>query len=242
MKKVNVTSTSSIDHQQGIHRGRFNPISFKGVLSVVLMLLSLNAACIGSTGSYHQAMKDNLLAMDKAANLVDKQAVANAFERIAYSEKDKWLPYYYAGMVYTMMSFETADTKTKDRYAEKANDLIKVARGIAPEESEIFVLQALTCYAMIQVDPMGRGMTYMNKANEALGKAEQLNADNPRIYFLRGQTLLNMPAEFGGGVEAALPVLKLAKEKYQLHSPVDDIHPDWGKEDVNKILDQLNAG
>lgn len=42
----------------------------------------------------------------------------------------------------------------------------------------------------------------------SLAKAETLNGDNPRIYLLRGTSLLYTPEQFGGGKKAASQSLK----------------------------------
>ena len=140
------------------------------------------------------------------------------------------------------MSMQEPDGELKDLYAEKAETAITSGLEIKPDESELYVLKAFTYYAMIQVDPMARGMEYMGLAEGALAKAEELNPDNPRIYFLRGQTAYNMPVEFGGGAQAALPMLKQAKEQYDNEVIADDIQPRWGKEEINRMLEQIKAG
>jgi hypothetical protein len=79
-------------------------------------------------------------------------------------------------------------------------------------------------------------MQYSIKANEAFAKAEAINPDNPRIYFLQGQNLLYTPEAFGGGVEAACPLLRKALEKYNTFVPASDYSPDWGKESTDKLV------
>lgn len=209
---------------------------------IVTILLTASVTCLAGNDTYVSKMLETLQAMDQCLTVEDYQKVANTFEIIAEAEKDKWLPYYYCALTYGLMSMQADDGEIKDLYAGKAQAAINSGLEIQPEESELYVLQAFTCYAMIQVNPMERGMQYMGLADQALAKAEELNSDNPRIYFLRGQTAYHMPPEYGGGSQAALPLLKQAKEKYDKMIFSDELSPNWGEEEINRLLEQITAG
>ena len=59
---------------------------------------------------------------------------------------------------------------------------------------------------------------------------------NPRPYFLKGQGLVYTPKQFGGGCKTAKPVLETAMGKYSGFKPASDINPDWGKPQVENLL------
>ena len=86
----------------------------------------------------------------------------------------------------------------------------------------------------ITVDPIARGMEHMPKMNAVLDKAIALNPENPRSYYLRAITLLNMPEQFGGGAEVARPHFETAKEKFDKFEPKSPLYPNWGKE-INEM-------
>jgi len=209
---------------------------------IVSILLLGSVALATISAQYVSKMTETLLAMDQCQTIDDYQKIANTFEIIAAAENDKWLPFYYCAFNYALMSMQEADSDLKDLYAEKAQSAITSGLEIQPDESELYVLQAFVYYAMIQVDPMARGMEYVGLADGALSKAQELNPDNPRIYFLQGQTAFHMPAEFGGGAQAALPILKIAKEKYDNEANTDELHPKWGKEEISQMLEQIATG
>jgi len=209
---------------------------------IVSILLLSTAALTAVNAQYVSKMNETLESMDQCQTLEDYQKVANTFEIIAAAEQDKWLPHYYCSLIYGMMSMQATDSDQKDLYADKSQSAIKSGLAISPDESEFYVLKAFAYYASIQVDPMTRGMEYMGLADGALAKAEELNPDNPRIYFLRGQAAYNMPVEFGGGAQAALPILKTAKEKYDNEDIKDELQPKWGREDINQMLEQIATG
>ncbi|HKL33443.1 MAG TPA: tetratricopeptide repeat protein, partial [Tangfeifania sp.] len=133
-----------------------------------------------------------------------------------------------------VMSYIDQNVDKKDPYLDKAQQFLDKAFKIAPRESELFALQAFLYPSRITVDPMARGMEYMGKMNAALDKAIELNPENPRSYYLRAITLLNMPEQFGGGAKVARPLFETAKEKFDKFEPASPIHPDWGKE-INEM-------
>ena len=46
-------------------------------------------------GKYEKAMKNNLSKIDGAKDVGSMLDVANGFERIAFAEKDKWIPFLH---------------------------------------------------------------------------------------------------------------------------------------------------
>jgi hypothetical protein len=164
---------------------------------------------------------------------------ANQFERIARAEQERWLPYYYSAYSLVLLSFEESDGEQKDLLLDRAQQNLDQALELKPDESEIYVLQAFLYPSRILVDPMGRGMLYMEKMFAALEKARTLDEDNPRIYFLEGVNTLNLPPAMGGGPEAALPILLEARKKFQEFECKDPLWPTWGEETTLAELEKL---
>ncbi|WP_372949900.1 hypothetical protein [Mariniphaga sp.] len=204
------------------------------ILFTVLFLLAQ-----GQESQYQKAMQKALDELNKSSVADDFISVANSFERISQTETAEWLPLYYAAYAYVVTSFEIEDVNQKEQYLDKAQQFLDKAFEIAPEESELFALQAFLYPGKIMVDPMTRGPEYMGKIYEALDKAIQLNPENPRPYFLRAITTLNMPPEFGGGPAVAKPIFEIAKEKFESFQPSTPISPNWGKEINEMELEKL---
>lgn len=205
----------------------------KIVLTSIIILASI--LTYAGEKEYMEAMGKNLQEMAKAKTSTDFIAVANSFERIAEASPDKWLPNYYVAYSYINMVFAEGSTEDIDKTLDKAEAFLKKARELSPNNSEIEVLQGWIYQGRIQVDPMGRGMSYSQKAAESFGKAKNLSPDNPRIYFLTGQNVLHTPEMFGGGQEAACPYFLEAEEKYEAFTPETAISPNWGKEYTTKL-------
>lgn len=204
------------------------------------VLLSLFLSVSYAQGNkYDQAMHNALEKLNRAATISELTDAANIFERIAQTETGEWLPLYHAAHAWLIMGFTEQDLSKKDSCYDKAQLLLDRAFRIAPDESELYSLQAFIYPGKITVDPMGRGPVMVGKMNEAIDKAIRLNPENPRSYYLRAVTLLNMPQAFGGGKAVAKPIFETAKQKFDHFKPKSSIWPNWGKEMNEEELSKL---
>ncbi|MGW8317391.1 MAG: hypothetical protein ACWGNV_17475, partial [Bacteroidales bacterium] len=177
--------------------------------------------------------------MNEVTGIEETVRCANMFERIGRVEKDKWMPYYYAAYALVVLSYDVGDMTERDEILDIAQGLLDSAMYRAPDESEIYVLQAFLYPSRILVDPTGRGMIYVEKIFQSIEKAKILNPDNPRTYFLEAVNRLNMPPSIGGGPEVAKPIFEMAAQKYQAFQTDDPLWPTWGKEENRIELEKL---
>jgi tetratricopeptide (TPR) repeat protein len=208
-------------------------------LLVFLVAFALPALTFGQPDRYQQSMLRAIERMNNASSINEHQDAANMFERIAQAEKSEWLPLYHAGHTYVVIAIEEQDLMAKDRYLDRAQEFVDRALKIAPDESELFALQAFIYPIRMSIDPMVRGMELFDRMNAALDRAIRLNPDNPRGHFLRAVTTLNIPEAFGGGPSAAKPIFLTAKEKFDNFKPESPLWPDWGKEHNEEELGKL---
>jgi len=208
---------------------------FTGLLVAFVFVAS------GQDEKYTNAMNSAIAGINQSQTNAGLMDAANQFERIGISEKDKWLPFYYASYAYIVASYQEQDLAKKDQYLDKAQQLLDNAFELSGKESELFALQAFLYPSRIIADPMARGVECLGKMNWSLDKAIELNPENPRSYYLRAITLLNMPEAFGGGAEVARPHFEKAKEKFDLFTPESALSPNWGKELNEAELGKLNS-
>jgi len=209
----------------------------------ILIIISFLAIAINSNAqdkNYESAMLGNLELLDQARSQEDYLKCASRFERVAAAEKSLWLPYYYAAYSLVVMSFDEGDGAKKDLILDRAQGLLDKALVLQPEESELHVLQAFLYPSRILVDPMSRGMQYMELIYETLEKAKASNPENPRIYFLEGVNKANLPPSMGGGPEVARPILELALAKFEAFEAKNSLWPQWGEEAVKAELNKLH--
>jgi hypothetical protein len=210
----------------------------KSTLSLLLAFLLLVPAL--PQDKYEAGMKSNLAKMDECKTPNDYLKIANGFERIASAEKDKWLPYYYAALSSVLASYVDSSKTTKDIYLDKAEKFLNKADSLMQDNSEIYTLKGMLAQARMQVDPMNRWQKYGAEANNNFAKAMQADTLNPRPEYLIGVGLFYTPQQFGGGPNAAKPVLEKSLMKFEQFIPENDLMPKWGRNQVEEYLKQIN--
>jgi len=212
----------------------------KIILTIIICYFTV-ASLIADDSKYEKAMKENLSKIDSAMNVSSMLDAANGFERIAFAEKDKWLPYYYSSFMLTLASFTDTTADNKDDYLDKADNFINIADSLEEDESEIYVLKGMIAQARLQVDPMNRWIKYGPIANNNFTKAMKLDTLNPRPEYLQGVSLYYTPEQFGGGPAPAKRLLEKSLDKYNQFVPDNDLMPNWGREMTEQMLEQINA-
>ncbi|TNE54827.1 MAG: hypothetical protein EP338_05775 [Bacteroidetes bacterium] len=206
----------------------------KKYLTIFLMML-LGAGSV--IAQYEDGMKAAMKQMDDAKTSEELMQASAFFERIANAEQSKWLPYYYAALCNNLAGWRD-DQLDKDQLAGKSIQLLEKAEQLSPNNCELFCLRNLIFNSQMMVNPRNRWQTYGTKASEALESAKKADPNNPRPYFLEGQSKFNTPAMFGGGKKAAEPILQKAVELFGSYAPESDLHPNWGKSDAEELLNK----
>lgn len=211
----------------------------KIILSIAIV--SISTLLFAQSEKFTEAMKKNLAALDTSfRNPVNLLTVANNFERIAAAEKNQWLPYYYAAFCQVNYGFMEKDKSKVDGFADKATALIAQADSLSPNNSEISCIKSMIASCHMMVDPMNRYMEYGPESNDNMEAAMQQDPTNPRPYYLKGQGLKYTPEQFGGGCKTAKPVLQTALEKYDTFKPASELHPNWGKLQVEQVVKECS--
>ena len=201
------------------------------------LFISLSLFSFSQSEKFIAAMKNNIAAIDTSfrspASLL---SLANSFERIAASEKNQWLPYYYAAFCQVNIGFMEPDKSKTDGFADKASALIAKADSLVPANSEISCMKSMIASCHMMVNPRERFMEYGQESNSNLDKAMEEDPSNPRPYYLKGQSLKYTPEQFGGGCATAKPVFKTALDKYAAFKPASELHPTWGKTRTEQLM------
>ena len=206
---------------------------------LLLFLLFLSVVSFAQEDHYTKVMQKNLMMMDSARGIGDYLKLSNSFERIADAEKSRWIPYYYSAFCLLLSSMMDSSNAKKDTYLDKADQLLSIADSLQPNNSEIYTLKGFSAQARMIVDPMNRWQKYGSLSNSLFDKAKELDPTNPRPDYLVGNATLYTPEQFGGGTQAALPILKLSMNKYNKFKPETPISPNWGKGQLEEILKRI---
>lgn len=204
----------------------------------VFAVLCSTVATMAQSEKYKGAMTTNITQLESNKTADDWLASAAAFERIADAEKNQWLPYYYAAYTQSLYTLIKNDAANNDQYADKIDALLAKADALSPNNSEVSVIKAIVATIRMIVNPMQRYQQYGPAIEKALNESKTQDPNNPRPYFITGQNLRYTPEQFGGGCASAKPVLEEATKKYETFKPASELHPNWGK----KQLEELIAG
>ena len=200
-----------------------------------LVLTGLMFAGVAQSEKYTAVMQKNIAALDAAQTVSDLQDVAASFDRVGDAEKTQWLPYYYAALAQTWIGWRP-DVKDKDANAEKIKVYLAKAEAI-DKNAELYAIENMMATQQMIVDPQTRWQTNGVQASTALQNGLKLDPNNPRLYYLQGESLFGTPVQFGGGKDKAKPVFEKAIALFKAAQP-KPLYPTWGQKQAEEKLAQ----
>jgi len=198
------------------------------VKTLGLLLLLTVPVCLKAQ-TMEESLSKTFMQMDTVKNLSGMMSVSAQFDMIADKWGNEWSSNYYAAYAKVIVSFIVQDSKKKDLLLDEADKYLEKVKSLDSQNDETCVLAALITSARIAVDGQNRGMQYSGTLNQYMEKAEKINPDNPRIYYLRGSSLFYQPEMYGGGKEKAKPYFEKAKELFAKETKTSMLKPRWGE-------------
>ena len=220
------------------------PTRMKKLLFIITVVLAANFSFAQTSDKFIKAMESKIALIDSTQGTDAWKDLSNAFERIGDAEKTQWLPYYYAAFGHVMAGYSYFNgqlgniASQTDPEADKADELLNKAIALSKEISETWVVKKLIATLRMVGDPMSRYMTYGPQANEALQKAKEMDANNPRVYLLEGEDKFQTPEQYGGSKEEAKVLFEKSKSLFETYKPESSIHPNWGMVRLNYYFSQ----
>ena len=184
--------------------------------------------------------------MTKAFQLWDQgkpEESAALFESIAETEKENWLPYYYAAEVKIVESFEMQDQKRKELQLGEAEKLLEKAKLFGGSDNvELMVLEAMLHTGYITLNPMQYGPSLSPVVMSLYNSAARADPQNPRVALSKAEWHMGAapyvgedPMIYCKDVAATLPL-------FQAYEPSEPFAPDWGEERARNIIRELCGG
>ena len=203
--------------------------------SAVLLITTLGF----SQSKYETAMREKIDKVEQHLSADDFQKLSNDFTRIGDAEKTQWQPYYFASFAQIQKGrilMQQNQTAELDAVAAEAQKPLDKAMELSKDNAELYILKKMIHGLKMMVDPMNRYMTEGTAAQEALAKAEKLDAENPRISILKAEDLYYTPAQFGGSKEKGLELFKKALEQFKIYETKSPMNPNWGKAEAEYFI------
>jgi hypothetical protein len=208
-------------------------------------ILSITAITLLSFSVFAQsALEASVAKLDKANSDKQYQQLAKEFLKIAETQKNQWLPYYYAAYCDARISWMKKETDPDNiqQFAEKAIDEANKAAALLDtsaqkkELSEIYCLLSMANRAIVYINPMTYGRKYGIIAMQNTALARQSNPDNPRALYIEGWEKYATPKLYGGDKQKAKELLLAAQQKMNGDAGVN---PHWGREDIDALLKKI---
>jgi hypothetical protein len=188
---------------------------------------------------FKEPLKKSFTAFDTTQNVQKKIEQSNKMNMIAKKWNDQWVTHYYNAYSKGVLSYMEADAAKRDAYLDEADKELSEAVGLLGKDNdETFVLAAMLANARMAVNPQERWQKYGKIYEENLTKAKELNAQNPRIYYLLGTNKFFTPKQWGGGKKPALEYFEKAEKLYAAETDADITKPYWGKEANNHFIEE----
>mgnify|MGYP003692134995 CR=1 FL=1 len=149
---------------------------------------------------------------------------------LAAQHPGEWAAQYYACFAKVTVSYGLESAEQRDMLLDEADAYAKTMMELGAENSETFIMKAMVANGRLAVDGQARWQKYGAIFSENLEKAKALNADNPRIYYLKGTSLFYTPTMFGGGKAASVKYFEQAKPLFAKESKESLLVPYWGNE------------
>jgi hypothetical protein len=204
--------------------------------TLLLIITLLGSVCNSIASDYNTEMRTSiaaLMAIDDNPN--QYLSLAKKFESLSHQSKEDWLPPYYAALSNVWAAFSNDNTSKTDSILDHSTALLDRAEALGGDKSELYCLRSMVASARIMVDPLTRGMKYARESSDFIEKAKKANPNNPRVYFVKAQSLIFTPEMFGGGCKSAVPLADEAISKYKTFKPKSELSPNWGKDECIQL-------
>jgi len=179
--------------------------------------------------TFESALQDAYTKFEKSESPQDKLSAANRFDLIAAKYNDRWGAHYYNAYAKVVTSYLLEDEKQRDGLIDQAEAALNKAKALGSTGEEVLIMEAYIANARLAVKPMSRYKKYGDIFDAKLDQAAALNAANPRIYYLKGQSTYHTPRAFGGGAKNALPLFEKAAPLFDKEVKNDLNKPYWGQ-------------
>lgn len=205
-------------------------------LIFLLLILAASVSLLKAddfTDAILKAKKD-LAAATSAYQEKDLLKVRGEFERILQLNKNEWIVDYYLAVCdyflsYSSMGQGTSDNDKIKKYTESGLNIIEKSILLRDDFADSYVIKLALSFNR-WVYESSKMTEIMAQTAEAQKKAEELDADNPRLNLMKGQSAYYTPANFGGGYDIAVKDLEKSLESFSTRVEKEAYYPGWGKD------------
>lgn len=146
---------------------------------------------------------------------------------------DPWLAYYHGYAAFREAGFLLGASRAKEAQPmlDAAVAAVERANAAHPSPDAYALLSALQGQRLTASGSTFTAMRLGPAVLKAIGRAEEIGPQNPRVWLLKGINAFNAPSAFGGGVDKAEAHLRRALALFSGDRPAAPM-PTWGLADA----------
>lgn len=206
----------------------------KQVLSTAFKLMLV--MCMITNSLFSQSLKKSISQLESAKTFNELLVSEQNFIKLIGEGKKLHQAYYYAALNNLLIA--ATDTLRIDDYCARADKFLFQLDSLAPNNSETYVLMAMSAITKIDVDRPVRQLKFGPLANKHSDRATSINPENPRAWLIKARAVMNLSPKTGGGPKFALKYYQKSVDKYKTFKPLADTEPDWGAEAAKKEFEE----
>ena len=195
---------------------------------------------VSSTEKTRRFLVRYIASFDTAQSDYVRGKIIKGTEMVAGTAKTDWISQYHASYCNAITASRQADTTAALPFLGKAKDYLRAADSLKKNESEIVLLSGMIKYIHSEMDTALRKELGPQVVKD-YEQAKKLNPENPRVYLLMGERLLQLPEQAGGGKKKAKELALLALQKFAKDTHEDTAWPTWGRSRAEALLAKCEA-
>ena len=211
-------------------------------MKTLMMIGAMSLAIVTANAQdFKTPLKNTWTGFDtlKHEDMTHRAPYVDKMDRIAKKWANEWAPHFYVALCKTELSYNEKDVAKHDAMLDEAEkELDDAITLLGKKTDETWVVAAMIANSRLAADPMNRWQKYGKIFTDDLENAKEINANNPRIYYMKGVNTMFTPKAFGGGKKAAQPYFEKADGFYATESDADITKPYWGKRENTFFLAQ----
>lgn len=209
-------------------------------LYTITAVFAITFYASAQTNSFQEKMRQVVQSQSEQSTADELHSLETQSQKLSEQFPNEPLAYYYTAYYGVLQMFMESDVSLIDEKLDFSENYLQKAEDLSGDNSEISCLKSMISSARITVNPAKRGMKYGRLSSQYQQMAVSQNPNNPRVYYLMAMGVMYMPVAYGGGCDAAKPLIDKSISLFKVFVPETNIHPNWGLEEVKQLQSQCN--
>ena len=202
-----------------------------------IALLAMLAIPLGMlAGDYTKEMKKAMNSFQKAATVSDLVQTSMVFSQIAEAHPENWEAAYYETFCLVSAGFDAVEFEEKEGYLDQAERQIESMMTKWDENAELWTLKGMYFCARLTTD-YRRAPSLSPQIVGCAHEALRIDAENPRAQFLKISNDMGLAKFMGIDTTPNCNEAKISLENFDNYKVKNDWSPQWGKEQLQEIIE-----